>query len=224
MTALIEESASRVEQLVTRPGPTALRPPPDFDALRQACRHLEDGVLDLSASMDAGVEDYEVRKLLEFLAQLRRAIDAAGAGDEAPDAMALAAMQVHDVLRRLERRLEHTRWESPQEAAHYVFSVFDSADVPTTALMRLFGVSDKTISAWRQGGNIKTHADRVVLTAQLVSYLRPTLTIRGLLLWFDTEFDRLGDKTPLQLLSSDVKAAWEPLVSFARGGRDQLGS
>lgn len=222
ITAKIEQSASQIERLVAQKGPAAYRPEPNFEALRQACRDLEDHVLELSASMEGrdGIQDYELRRLFEFLTHLRRTVEDAEARGK-PDAVAFAIMKLHDTLRRLERSILHTRWESPEEAVRYIFEVLDG--VSTTELARLLGVSDKTINSWRQGVTPGKRADRVVLTAQLLSYLRTSLTTRGLVMWFDTSFDALGS-SPRELIDENVKEAEAPVVSFARGGRGQLGA
>ena len=55
-----------------------------------------------------------------------------------------------------------------------------------------------------------------------MAYLRYSMTQTGLLMWFDNAADGLGRRSPLQLLDKSVSTAWEPLVSYARGGRGQL--
>jgi hypothetical protein len=125
-----------------------------------------------------------------------------------------------DVARRIDRRLEHAVLENADEAARYVFAQLDS--LGATELARLLGVSTKTVGAWKAGGPVKQKVARVKLVAQLVSYLRYSMTQTGLLMWFDNPADALGGRTPLELLGTDVRAAWEPLVAYARGGRAQL--
>ena len=83
-------------------------------------------------------------------------------------------------------------------------------------------MSTKTVGAWRAGGPVKQKVERVKLVAQLVAYLRYSMTQTGLLMWFGNEADALGGRSPLQLLDESVSTAWEPLVSYARGGRGQL--
>jgi hypothetical protein len=61
-----------------------------------------------------------------------------------------------------------------------------------------------------------------MLVAQLVWYLRYSMTATGLLLWFENPADQLGERSPLDLIDEDVAAAWAPLVAYARGGRGQL--
>lgn len=220
MTERIEQSAAEIEELLARRG-SAVRPAPDFDQLRRVCRGLEDNVLELSHSVDAhhGVQDYEVRKLLEYLIRLRRAVEDDGAD---PDAVALEVMRLQDVLRRLERSVLHARLEAAGEAIGYIFDVLDG--VSTADLAHLLGVSDKTVNGWRGGTTPSSRAPRVVLTAQLLSYLGRSLTTRGLLMWFDTEFDALGGLAPSRMIATDIKQAEARLVPFARGGRAQLGS
>lgn len=231
IAARIGKSAVAMEHLVAQPATTATatglpegrdeEESAAYEAVRLACREVEDHVLDLSSRMPEGIQDYDLRILLQFMAELRRAVEDLAAGIAKRGAIELQLMKVRDVIGRLERRLRHTRWETPDQAIKFIFEVLDG--VQTAELVRLLGVSDKTITTWRKGGPPRTHASRVVLTAQLLSYLQPTLTTRGLLMWFDTKFEALGGKSPIELLEHDAKAAWVPLISFARGGRDQLG-
>lgn len=181
---------------------------------------VEDAVLDLTNALPAGTEDYEARQLFVFLTELRRAIDKDPKTTDKAGRVRLAAMKMADVARRLERRLEHSLLENPDEAARYVFAQLDS--IGATELARLLGVSTKTVGAWRSGKPVKQRVERVKLVAQLVSYLRYSMTQTGLLMWFANEADELGERSPLQLLNESVRLAWEPLVSYARGGRGQL--
>jgi hypothetical protein len=183
-------------------------------------RRVEDAVLDLANALPAGTEDYEARQLFVFLTGLRRAIDEDAKAADESGRVRLAAMRMADVARRLDRRLEHAVLENPDEAVRYVFTQLDA--VGATELARLLGVSTKTIGAWKAGGPVKHKVERVKLVAQLVAYLRYSMTQTGLLMWFDNAADRLGGRSPLQLLDKSVSTAWEPLVSYARGGRGQL--
>jgi hypothetical protein len=184
-------------------------------------RRVEDAVLDLVNALPAGTEDYEARQLFVFLTALRRAIDEDARATDKAGAVRLAAARMADVARRLERRLEHAVLDDADEAARSVFAQLDAAGA--TDLARLLGVSTKTIGAWKAGNPVRQKVDRVKLVAQLVSYLRYSMTQTGLLMWFENEADRLGGRSPLQVLEDDgVSAAWEPLVSYARGGRGQL--
>ena len=176
---------------------------------------VERVVLELSASLPAGVEDYEARQLLRFMTELRQALDAGDSG-----AAQLAAMQLGDVARRLGRRLEHASLEDPDEAARFVFEQLDS--LSATDLASLLGVTTKTVGNWKAGKPVKQKVDRVRLVAQLVAYLRHSMTPTGLLMWFENPADQLKRKTPLQLIDADVSSSWLPLVSYARGGRGQL--
>jgi hypothetical protein len=183
-------------------------------------RSVEDAVLDLTNALPAGTEDYEARQLFVFLTELRRAIDDDPKATDKAGRVQLAAMRMADVARRMERRLEHSVLENPDEAARYVFGQLDSIGV--TEVARLLGVSTKTVGAWKAGKPVKQKVERVKLVAQLVAYLRYSMTQTGLLMWFDNEADVLAERSPLQLLDENVRAAWEPLVSYARGGRGQL--
>ena len=197
---VLRSKAGRVEDLVERTRTV------DY-------RKVEDAVLDLANALPAGTEDYESRQLFVFLTELRRAIESEGD-------TALAAMRMADVARRLERRLAHAVLEDPDEAARYVLTQLDGLGV--TALSRLLGVSTKTVGAWKAGRPVKQKPERVMLVAQLVWYLRYSMTATGLKLWFENPADQLGERSPLDLLGEDVGAAWAPLVAYARGGRGQL--
>jgi hypothetical protein len=183
-------------------------------------RRVEDAVLDLVNTLPAGTEDYEARQLFLFLTGLRRAIDADPETTDRTGRVALAAMRMADVARRMDRRLQHAVLENADEAARYVFEQLDAIGV--TDLARLLGVSTKTIGAWRSGSPVKQKVERVKLVAQLVSYLRYSMTQTGLLMWFGNPADLLDGRSPLDLLGADVRTAWEPLVTYARGGRGQL--
>jgi hypothetical protein len=183
-------------------------------------RRLEDAVLDLAKALPAGTEDYEARQLFVFLTELRRAISEDSRGLDRDGHVRLAAMKMADVIRRLDRRLEHSVLDNPDEAARYVFAQLDAVGV--TELARLLSVSTKTIGAWKAGRPVVQNAERVKLVAQLISYLRYSMTQTGLLMWFDNPADLLDGRSPLQLLEQSVTEAWTPLITYARGGRAQL--
>lgn len=181
---------------------------------------LEDAVLALSEALPEGPEDYDARKLLEFLVGLRRAIDADAEGADAHGEVALTAMMVGDVAHRIARRLEHDALDDPRVAADAVFATL--AGTGAVELARLLGVSTKTVGAWRAGRPVTRNSARVVLLAQLLTYLRPSLTPAGLVMWFDAPRSQLGGRTPLELLDAGPAAAREPLSALARGSRGQL--
>lgn len=187
-------------------------------------RSIEDGVLDITNLLPAGTEDYETRKLFEFLTELRRAIEADPGITDETGHVALACAKMLDVLARIERALEHTALEDPQQAAKYLFKCLETLSAPELA--ELLDVSTKTVGAWKRGGPIRMHPRRVQLVAQLCTYLRPATTPIGILMWFRNPADVLGGKTPLALLRSGEPApgAWRQLVEFARGARGQLAS
>jgi hypothetical protein len=220
----LREKAEVVESLVERS--VDERPSADekLDARRQRrwtwYRSVEDALLDLVNMLPAGTEDYEARQLFLYLTELRRAIDADSKVTDEAGQVQLAAAKIFDVLRRLARRLEHSRLENVDEAARFVLGALDG--VPVGELAGLLGVSTKTIGVWRAGKPVRQNAERVKLIAQLCSYLRYSMTATGLLMWFENPADRLGGRSPLQLVDDGISAAWEPLVAYARGGRGQL--
>ncbi len=195
----------------------------DAGALGTAYQRLEDLVLDLSHDLPEGTQDYAGRKLFEYLVELRRAL---GLPDAAPLATSsgraaalLVVMQMGDVLRRLERRLTHVQLEGSAQAARYVFEVL--RELPDADVAGLLGVSARTVGNWRRGGAVRAN-DRVVLVAQLLTYLAGAMTQRGLLLWFASPQDALGGRSPCELLAADLAEARRLLVPLVRGARGQL--
>lgn len=215
----------------------ALLDPPQRELLRRKAGHveelaqarppradwygrLEDAVLDLSGALPAGAEDHDARKLFEFLIDLRRALDADPGGADATGEVELAIMRIADVARRLERRLLHNELDVPETAARFVLDSL--ADVGVSEIATLLGVSTKTLGAWRQGKPVRQNADRTILTAQLITYLRGSMTARGIAMWFRAPSRQLNGRTPIELLDAGPAGAREPLVSLARGARGQL--
>jgi hypothetical protein len=220
----LRSKAELVEDLVERS--VDVRPAVDEKRTARAERRwggyrtVENAVLDLTHALPAGTEDYDARQLFVFLTELRRAIEEDAKVTDEDGKVRLAAVRMADVARRMERRLEHAVLENPDEAARYVFAQLDS--LGATDVARLLGVSTKTVGHWKAGKPVKQRVERVKLVAQLVSYLRYSMTQTGLLLWFENAADVLGGPSPLHLLDEDVREAWEPLVTYARGGRGQL--
>jgi hypothetical protein len=218
----LRHKAERVRSLI---GPPHLVPVDDgldewLEQRRRSYAAIEDGILDLSSALPQGTEDYDARKLFEFLVGLRRAIDADPEGTDARGDVELHKLMMRDVLQRIERRLLHDELDDPRVAADFVFGTLDR--VGASDLARLLGVSTKTVGAWRAGRAVTRNGERVVVLAQLLSYLRASLTPLGIVMWFDAPRDQLGGSTPLELLDRGVAAAREPLVSLARGARGQL--
>lgn len=215
---------AKAEQLDALADPRAGAPGgEDGDALARRRRwyaQLEDAVLDLSTALPEGTEDYDARKLLEFLVELRRAIDADLDGRDERGEVELRAMMVRDAVRRIARRLAHDELDDPRAAVDFVLATLRG--VGATDLARLLGVSTKTVGAWRAGRPVTRNAERAVVLAQLLSYLRTSLTPLGLVMWFDAERDQLGGRTPLEVLDAGPARAVEPLVALARGARGQL--
>jgi hypothetical protein len=207
--AVAREAAAQVRELVAEPAGASLR------RLREWYGGVEDAVLDLSAALPQGTEDYDARKLFQFLIELRQAIETRADVD-------LAAMKMRDVVARIGRRLEHDALDDPDEAAQAIFRTLEGAGAGD--LSRLLGVSTKTVGTWKAGGSVTRNASRVVLIAQLLTYLRASMTPKGLVMWFDAPRAQLGGRTPLKRLDEDEAAARHELVSLARGGRGQLAS
>lgn len=219
---ILRHKAEHVRELIApvRVGPVH----DDVDAAREWRRRsyaaLEDAILDLSSALPQGTEDYDARKLFEFLVELRRAIDADPDMSDARGEVELRTLMMRDVLQRIERRLLHDELDDPRAAADFVFATLER--VPAGDLARLLAVSTKTVGAWRAGRPVTRNGERVVVLAQLLSYLRASLTPVGIVMWFDAERDQLDGRTPLELLDRSVASAREPLVSLARGARGQL--
>lgn len=220
----LRDKADHVRTLIgPEPAPrTAARESADAVLARRRAWYaaLEDAVLDLSDALPEGIEDYDARKLFEFLVELRRAIDADPDGRDARGDVELRTMMMRDVVRRISRRLLHDELDDPRAAVDFVFTTLRG--IAAGDLARLLGVSTKTVGAWRAGRPVTRNPERVVVLAQLLSYLRSSLTPLGLVMWFDAERDQLGGRTPLELLDGGAARAVEPLVALARGARGQL--
>jgi hypothetical protein len=213
--SVLRHKAEQVEDLVSPP-----RSEVQLAERRWAWyQGLEDAVLDLSNSLPEGTEDYDARKLFEFLIELRRAITA---DPEATDDIELATIRMRDVVHRIGRRLEHNSLDDPQAAARSIFTTLSTIGVGDLA--RLLGVSTKTVNTWKAGGPVTRKAERVVVLAQLLTYLRASMTPRGLVMWFDAPRHQLGGRTPLEVLDENEAVARETLGSLARGARGQLAS
>ena len=125
-----------------------------------------------------------------------------------------------DVVKRLERHVQHSMLDYPDAAARYVFEHLDALDVTDQAT--LLGVSTRTVGSWKRGAPVKRNKNRVISLAQLLTYLRHSMTQTGVKLWFENKVDRLDGKTPLELLEAGTAGASERLIAFARDGRGQL--
>jgi hypothetical protein len=184
---------------------------------------VEDGVLDLFNALGRAPEveaSYEMSQLFAFITELRHAIEADRDATDSRGHVELTAKKMLDVVKRLQRHVQHSILDYPDDAARYVFEHLDALDVSDQA--RLLGVSTKTVGAWRRGEPVKRNKDRVILLAQLLTYLRHSMTQAGVKLWFDNRVDRLDGKAPLELLEAGTAEASERLIAFARGGRGQL--
>ena len=219
----LREKAEQIEDLVTPPdsveeraGTAGTR----SERRQQWHRRVTDAVLDLSNSMPEGIEDYDVRKLLEHVVQLRRLLDADPKVRDADGQIELMTMRTADIARRLHRRLVHEQLDDPQIAVRLVLDALRQVGVSDIA--RLLSVSTKTVRAWEQGNPVKQNAQRVVVVAQLLSYLRSSMTAVGVVMWFDAPREQLGNRTPLAMLEKDTPSAYERLIDLARGARAQL--
>jgi hypothetical protein len=223
---VLRHKAEQVEEMVSPPRSAPERRPattpevPDVERRLSWYQGLEDAILDLSSSLPEGTEDYDARKLFEFLIELRRAITADPEAGDARGEVELATIKMRDVVHRIRRRLEHDALDDPNSAARSIFQTLSTIGVGD--LSRLLGVSTKTVNTWKGGGPVTRKATRVVVLGQLLTYLRSSMTPMGLVMWFDAPRHQLGGRTPLELLDDDDAAAWEPLVALARGARGQL--
>ncbi len=221
----LREQAGDVEALVTPPysldertrGSGAL---PSAERRAAWFRRVEDSVLDLSNSMPEGVEDYDVRKLLGFVVDLRRALESDPDARDRNGEVEIATMRVADVVKRVGRRLLHERLDDPQAAAAFVLETLGEVSVSEVAA--LLGVSTKTVGSWRQGSRVRNNTRRVIVIAQVLSYLRASMTATGIVMWFDAERDQLGGLTPLALLEQNEASAHATLIGLARATRGQL--
>lgn len=222
----LRQKAAQVEDLVTPPHSLEERLSDPDAGLRRAerraawFRQVEDAVLDLSNTMPRGVEDYDVRKLLGFVVDLRRRLEEDPDVSDPDGAVDLATVQMADVVRRITRRLLHEKLDDPGAAAQFVLEALGGISV--SEISTLLGVSTKTIGAWRGGAPVKHNARRVVVVAQVISYLRASMTPRGIVMWFESERDQLDMRTPLQLLDREEASAYATLVGLARASRGQL--
>jgi hypothetical protein len=186
-------------------------------------RDLEDHILDLARLLPEGTEDYLARKLFELVIPLRRRLEElAGQPDQELRLQHLLA-QMRDVVDLLARRQEHVELDDANAAAAAALGWLEG--VPAKEIGRILGVTEKTVGAWR-GANVPRvtrNSARVVLVAQLLSYIRGSWTPRGRGAWFLAEHPALDGARPIDLLDRDVASAREPLRRLARATRGQLG-
>jgi hypothetical protein len=185
--------------------------------------NVEARVVDLSRTLPAeaqGAQGYDLRKLFEFLLEMRNAIDSDPQGRDSAGEVELARMKMGDVTRRIGRRLMHEQLDDPRAAADYVFATLHG--VGAGDLARILGVSSKTVSNWKVGRPVVRGVQRVVTVAHTLTYIRASMTPLGLVMWFDAPRDQLGNRTPLQVLNANVSRARPILIELARGSRGQL--
>lgn len=224
--AAARQTADQIGELVTPPQSQPERRSQTEPEVSLADRRwawflqVQDLVLDLSNELPQGAEDREAHMLFKFLTELRIAIDADPDAADTHGDVALATMKMRDVAGRLGRRLEHESLDDPQAAARAIFATLASINVGDLA--RLLGVSTKTVNTWKAGGAVSRKTGRVVLLAQLLTYLRSSMTPVGVMMWFEAPRPQLGGQTPLELLNENEAAARDELVPLARGARGQL--
>ncbi len=126
-------------------------------------------------------------------------------------------------MRRIQRRLTQQHLDDPVAALEFIFGLL--ATVNLSEVAALLGTSPKTAAAWRSGSPVRQSARRrrIVLVAQLLGYLRDSLTPHGLVMWFEAPREQLGGRSPLELLGDGEAADQERLLDLARGSRAQLG-
>lgn len=226
--AAVRQRADQIGELVTEPRSESERElsaaPETSSADRRMAwfREIEDLVLDLSNLMPEGTEDHEAHMLFRFLTELRIAIEVDPEVADPKGDVVLASMKMRDVARRLGRRLEHESLDDPQAAVRAIFATL--ANISVGDLAQLLGVSTKTVNTWKSGGAVSRKIGRVVLLAQLLTYLRSSMTPVGVMMWFKAPRPQLEGQTPLELLDANEAAARDALVPLARGARGQLAS
>jgi hypothetical protein len=215
-----EEVEERLDE--AKPKSAALE---TYETRMTLCLGVEDAILDLCNVLPQGTADFEAKLLLTFMVELRRAIiEDAGEGEDSHGQIELTRLRMLDVLKRMERRIQHSQLDVPDRAVTFLLDIF--ADLPTADLAELLGVTTKTIGAWRGGKPPTRQAARVTTTAQIVYNLARSMTPRGIWLWFHTPQDLLDDSTPLDRLSAGLaekRGDWvSSVLVLARGGRAQL--
>jgi hypothetical protein len=174
------------------------------------------------AGNDDWSDDAVARKLLLRLFLLEQAVSADD-GDDAEWHVREHVTVMVDLLKLMQRRIEHADLDKPTEAAKFVASTL--SDLDDREIAPLLGVDPKTVANWREGkvGAVRKNPDRVVLVAQLLYELRSSWTSRGLLMWFSSEHPQLG-RPPIELMAEDLGRHAETLRSLARAERGQLGA
>ena len=182
---------------------------------------IRDGITGLAANDDWN-DDAVARRLLVRLFLLEQAVREDD-GSDAEWRVREHVTVLADLLKLMQRRLEHADLDRPTEAAKFVAATL--GDVDDREIATLLGVDPKTVANWRGGkvAAVRKNPDLVVLVAQLLYELRSSWTSRGLLMWFYSEHPQLG-RPPLDLMREDLGRYSETLRSLARAERGQLGS
>lgn len=219
----LNERVGHVEDLVTPPRSLPEPVHDDVELVERRdhwFRSVQDGVLDLSKSLPEGTQDFDARKLFEFLLELQYAIQRDSSASDSLGEVELATMRMADVLHRLTRKLSHSALDDSETAVRFVFQALPEAT--NVDFAELLDVSTKTISTWRAGGAVSRNANRVVLVAQVISNIKSSLTPRGVLMWFSARRPQLSEMTPIELMNQDLATAQDALITISRGLRGQL--
>ncbi len=177
----------------------------------------------LGLARDPAWRDHALaRELLLTLEDLRAEIalddDALDEGWKVRYAMKI----MHVVVRAMLRQLDHNAIDDPAYAARFVAEELASVEVGEVA--KLLGATTKSVQNWRRGRveQIKRNPKRITLIGQLVYELRNSWTPRGIVMWFDAPREQFRERTPRELIDTDVADATRKLLPLARGGRAQL--
>jgi hypothetical protein len=183
--------------------------------------HVRDEILGLAR--DPAWRDHALaRELLLTLEDVRAEIaldrDALDEGWKVRYAMKI----MHVVVQAMLRQLDHAAIDDPAYAARFVAEELRNVEIGEVA--RLLGATTKSVRNWREGrvDQIKRNPDRITLIGQLAYELRNSMTGHGILFWFDAPREQFGERTPRELLDTDVAEAGRKLLPLARGGRAQL--
>jgi len=138
------------------------------------------------------------------------------------DDFEMAVAMIDEAIRRADRRSMREGFDkSPQRAIEYVLEILP--DLSSGELAELFGLSERTVRAWRNALPERPQAEqeRLSTLAQVLFDITPSTTDRGALRWFHRRLYQLGERTPLDLLNEGEPSAYEELRAVARASRGQ---